>query len=331
MRRALFYIPLVILGGAVGWSMTGFILGGNVGWQSGGALTAIFVLAAVAIAIRRLPGGWRVAAGLLLIGLLVFPAVIFMMGFPGGATSAIGPPLLFPVVGVLAVGIIVTALLFHAGVTFRSVAPGGRSDAGRIALLPIAVGGLLLAMILQTFYWLMVWDSTYDPIGAIVILFLVMIAVLTGAILMMTLRGWARSAGAFFLLTILLSLILVAFIAQRSDFRRITESRAEKVSRALETYHAREGDYPATLTQLTPRDALYLAGPVIMFGQSWCYDTDGGTYRLGYVDREHWSDPRLIGRIHSSTGNSADSQPMCANEIDRLIDQYPDFFGRRVD
>ena len=51
----------------------------------------------------------------------------------------------------------------------------------------------------------------------------------------------------------------------------------------------------------------------------------------GYVDREHWSDPRLIGRIHSSIGNSAASQPMCANEIDRLIDQYPDFFGRRVD
>ena len=31
MRRALFYIPLVILRGAAGWSMTGFILGGVIG------------------------------------------------------------------------------------------------------------------------------------------------------------------------------------------------------------------------------------------------------------------------------------------------------------
>ena len=331
MKRELFYAFLLLIAVAAGWVLSGSFLGESTLWRVSGTLTTLLLIAAVVVAARRDPTRWRVAAGLLLIGLLFLPATLLLAGFPDGPAAPFAPPMSFTIVAMLAVAVVIAALLFHAGVAARSVVPSGLADAGRIALQPLVVGGLLLAMILQTLYWLMVWDSTYDPVGAMLIMFLVIIAVLTGAILMMSLRGGARSAGAFFLLIILLSLIMVAFIAQRSDFRRITESRAEQVSRALENYRAREGDYPATLTQLTPRDALYLAGPVIMFGQGWCYDTDGATYRLGYVDREHWSDPRLIGRIHSSTGNSAASQPMCANEIDRLIDQYPDFFGRRVD
>jgi hypothetical protein len=331
MKRELFYILLLLLSAAAGWLLPGIVVGATIVWQVGGALTAIFLIAAV-IAARRAPGNRRVAAGLLMIGLLFFPTTLYLADLPGGATAPFGPPMSFTVVALLAVAIVVAALLLHGAAVSRSLDPSiGQADDGRIALLPLMVACLLLAIILHTLYWLMVWDSTYDPIGTILLMILVLITVIVGAVLVMAMSGRARRVGILFLLLVPLGLVLVTVLAQRSDFRRITISRAERAGRALEAYHAREGDYPATLQQLIPRDALYLAGPVIIFGQGWCYDTDGASYRLGYVDRDHWSAPRLIGRVHKSAANSTESKPICANEIDRLINQYPDFFERQLD
>jgi hypothetical protein len=120
-------------------------------------------------------------------------------------------------------------------------------------------------------------------------------------------------------------MIAVSARAQRVDFRQLTEERAERVTQAIETYYAREGRYPQDLRQLVPRYVLSLPGPVIIYGQDWCYDGGEDYYRLGYLDREHWSDPRLFGRVYSAKGDSPLKVDVCQPAIDIYRAQHPDW------
>jgi hypothetical protein len=120
-------------------------------------------------------------------------------------------------------------------------------------------------------------------------------------------------------------MIAVSAIAQRVDFRQETTKQAEQAVRAIESYYTREGRYPETLSQLSPWYAISLPKPMIIYGQDWCYESGNVYYRLGYVDREHWSDPRLIGRIYKSVGEIPDSQPMCMDEVKAMQSRFPGY------
>jgi hypothetical protein len=120
-------------------------------------------------------------------------------------------------------------------------------------------------------------------------------------------------------------MIVVSARAQDVDFRQMTDEHARQVSRAIEVYYAREGRYPQELRQLTPRYVLSVPGPIMILGQDWCYDGGEGYYRLGYVYRDHWSDPRLTGRTISIKGNVPDLPPICDAEISTLRQQSPGF------
>jgi hypothetical protein len=101
--------------------------------------------------------------------------------------------------------------------------------------------------------------------------------------------------------------------------------RAERVSQALAAYHNQVGRYPQDLQQLTPRYIFSLAEPVIISGQAWCYDGGADYYRLGYVYREHWSDPRLRGKLYKAAGNMPHLQPLCWEEVVQIQEQNPRF------
>jgi hypothetical protein len=120
-------------------------------------------------------------------------------------------------------------------------------------------------------------------------------------------------------------LIAVSALAQRVDFRQLTVERAKQVSQAIETSYDREGRYPQNLMQVTPWYMLSFPGPVIIYGQDWCYDGGDTYFRLGYVYREHWSDPRLIGQIYSAKGELSNLDPMCEDEVVALQKRYPGF------
>jgi hypothetical protein len=123
-------------------------------------------------------------------------------------------------------------------------------------------------------------------------------------------------------------MVAVSTAAQRVDYRRLTEARAERISQALADYFSRERRFPEHLSQLIPQDALYLPGPVIIYGQDWCYESSGVSYRLGYITREHWSDPRLIARTYSEIGAAFDELQVCSEEVAEIIERYPEFpFG----
>jgi len=157
------------------------------------------------------------------------------------------------------------------------------------------------------------------------LLALVPAALLSGVTLSITLSGKMKWTGFLYSLLIPGLMIAVSARAQGVDFRQLTEARAERVTQAIESYYAREGHYPQDLRQLTPRHALWLPGPVIIYGQDWCYDGGDDYYRLGYVDREHWSDPRLIGRIYRTKGDVPDLHGMCEEEVAAIQKRYPNY------
>jgi hypothetical protein len=66
---------------------------------------------------------------------------------------------------------------------------------------------------------------------------------------------------------------------------------------------------------------------MIIFGQDWCYDSDGDRYQFGYVYREHWSSPNLVGHAVSSINEESDLPPLCEAEIAGLRARDPDYYS----
>jgi hypothetical protein len=110
------------------------------------------------------------------------------------------------------------------------------------------------------------------------------------------------------------------------DFRQLTDARAAQVSRWVEAFHARHGQYPEELHHAKPWYAASLPGPFIMYGQDWCYLAGEDYYQLGYVDREHWSSPELIRRVYKSVGTPHETESICGEEIERLIQEDAMFY-----
>lgn len=275
----------------------------------------VLAAAAVVVAFHPAPSGGRMVVGLLILAALSVATSLYLAGMSPGTRPPFAIPWGFTTVGACALALVAAGVLLQSGLSPRGPAPG--------ALL---VSGALLLAMLATLYWLMVWDSTYDPIGIIWLVFLILCAILVGSALVFSLPGRMRLAGLMFALIVPVSLIGVTAGAQRASFRTRTAARAEHVGRAIEAYYGREGHYPESLEQLVPRELIFLPGPVIIFGQTWCYEGGGDSFRLGYVDREHWSDPRLAGRLAMAKGDTSLSLAICAAEIDELIGRYPDYF-----
>jgi hypothetical protein len=186
------------------------------------------------------------------------------------------------------------------------------------------LGALLLARTGHYLYWLLVWDLTTDSLTWIRIVLPMLAALVSGVVLISTLPHRRSAATAC---AVLIPALLAATYAlsQRVDFRQLTEQRGARTTRAVEVYHARAGRYPTTLRQTQPWYAMPLAGPVIIYGEDWCYRASADFYQLGYVDRDHWSSPYLMGRLVSTAGEAAGTQTICDAEIAAIIQEHPIF------
>ena len=153
----------------------------------------------------------------------------------------------------------------------------------------------------------------------------VMAVIFSSFLLFFVLLYRTKPAGFLYLLLIP-ALIAISARAQQVDFRQLTEERAKHVSQLIENHHDRVGRYPENLRELTPWYAFPLPGPVIIYGEDWCYDGSVDYFRLGYIYREHWSSPNLIGQIYKSKGEIPDLHPMCEEEAAALMKRYPNSF-----
>lgn len=270
--------------------------------------------------------GVYLVVGLLLLLALLLPATTLAHLFPNDEGNPLALATAFPLFLTQTIGLIVVAILLASGV--HRWQAGGRKTAvlfGSLALL-------LLVTAVRHFYWLTVWDNTYDPLNYFWLFIPILGVFFAATWLAFTLPDKTKWVSALYLLVVPILMILTSAQAQRVDFRQLTESRASRVDQAIAAYHAQHGRYPETLRQLTPRYLPTLSEPVIIFGQDWCYDGDADQYRLGYVYREHWSDPRLVGRVYNSTYTaSTDLPPLCEQEITTLQARDPQYYGLRTE
>ncbi len=317
------------LGGIIGFAPVWLIVCAIVSWLFTPALTAV---------VQRTSRRVWLYAGLLILFALFLPASTVARLVPTrNAADPFEAPLALTFLGILSLAVIIAALLLYLGLNLYKTRQntgaaenGGAPEAhqahtGRAIAATLVLSALLLIKILHSFYWFMVWDTTDDSLGYLWLPVPILATLFASVFLFTIFPGRGKMAGVLYALLVTASLIAVSARAQRVDFRQLTEERAARVSQALERYHASKGRYPASLRQLTPWYARSLPGPVIFYGQAWCYDGGESYYRLGYIYREHWSDPRLIGKIYATKGNVSGLPRMCEAEVTALQKRYPDY------
>lgn len=268
-------------------------------------LCGLFALILPKILERVNPKVW-IITGLILLALLLIP------------TSLLFSDLTIAAFFLIPLGLINAGFLFYSGLSLSSSEPRARTSS-------LLLGALLILKTFFTLYDLTIWDSTYDSLDYFALFFPILAVLLSGLTLLIALPSRTKWAGVVYLLLLPILMIWVSTLAQQVDFRALTSQRAERVVQAIESFYAREGRYPESLSDLTPRFMLALPEPVIIYGQNWCYESGDGYYRLGYVDREHWSDPRLIGRIYKAEGQTSEQSLMCEAEITAIQQSNPDY------
>lgn len=264
--------------------------------------------------------------GLAFLVVLLLPATTLAILFPNNQSQPFDLATSMPLFLLMTTGLIMAAGLLSSG--FKVL----HARTPRAAVSFFVLGALLLAAALRNYYWLMIWDSTYDGLGVLWLFIPGLGIILATLVLVATLPKRAKWAAFLYLLLLPPTLLVVTQRTQHVDFRQLTEMRAERVSQALDAYYDQEGQYPADLGQLTPRYLRSLSEPMIIFDQDWCYDGGGDTYRFGYVYREHWSNPNLVGSVYSGTGatnEGADRSRFCQEEITALQLRDPTYYSLR--
>jgi hypothetical protein len=295
----------------------------------------VLFVSGLALAARRASHSVWICAGLLNLAGLFLPASLFVM-LPGPLGEPLSSTQAMMLLLILSMALVTAALLLNSGLNLLNewrdtgaLESGGsqarRKYVGKIALLVLALGSLLLAKTLHNLYWFMVWDTTGDSLEYFWLAIPVPAVLLCGVVLSIVLPGRTKLVGFLYSLLIPVLMIGVSACALRVDFRQLTEERAGRVSQAIEAYYDREGRYPQDLRELTPLYTLSFPGPVIIYGQYWCYDGGEDYYRLGYLDREHWSSPILFGRVYSAKGHSPLKVDVCQPAIDTYREQHPDW------
>jgi hypothetical protein len=268
---------------------------------------------------------WLMVGLLILIGLALPDTTLVMLlagFFSDYATAAPSPAYMWGTHWLIILALVASALFLYVALnrstanSSKPVTVDGRSVPSEratyrtaIALLGLSV--LLPAKALHNVYWLTVWDNTYDPLTYGWVFFPSLTLLFATVFLAAALPGRAKLSGLLYMPLLALLLVAVSHQAQQVDYRQLTNQRAEQVIRAVERYYEREGRYPATLDEVTVWPRRRLPGPVILYGQAWCYDGGPDYYRLGYIDREHWSAPHRTPQLYNAVGELPDLERLC--------------------
>lgn len=330
-----FYLFALILLAIAYWLFASLLWGSrSLGWLIVVAIGVWLSASALAWAAKVVSARGWIYAGFLILAALALPTHRLFEIFPDRLSLPFGTPIAITLFLIPSIALVIVAFLLYSGRKLyrewqnAGATEGGgpraqRKQAGRAVAVVLGLSALLLAKTLHNLYWLTFWDNTNDPLGYLWLGFPVLAALFSGVILSATLAGRTKLVGFLYSLLTVGLMIAISARAQSVDFRRLTEERAGRAGQAIETYYARQGRYPQDLRQATPWYVRSLPGPVIIYGQDWCYDGGDDTYRLGYVYREHWSAPGLTGRITSAKGEAPYLHPICDEEIAALRKRHP--------
>jgi len=258
---------------------------------------------------------------LFLLALLLLPTTTMATLFPNKQVQPFGLQTSFPLFLLMTTGLMMMAVLLSSG--FKLL----HTRARRPAVFFFILSALLLAVALRNYYWLAIWDSTYDGLGFLWLFIPIMGVFLATIGLVVTLPRGAKLTALFYLLLLPPALLLVTERTYHVNFYQLTEIRAERVNQAIKAYYIQANHYPDNLQQLTPRHLRSLSEPMIIFGQDWCYDSEGDQYQFGYVYREHWSSPILLGYAYSAPNEESGLPPLCEAEIAGLRARDPEYYS----
>ena len=345
-KKVFYLIALIIL--TLGCWLTAYFYFGSMTMSFGGIIglapvwLVIFAILSwlftkgLALGAKKVNVKVWIFVGLLILFGWFLPASTLLLLFPAQGGEPFGFPLAFTLLVIISLSLIIIALLINSGLQlyiawriaetayYKNTKTYSRHTSKAVAAIFI-LSALLLARAFYKFYWFMVWDSTTDGLGYLW-LPIPILAVLSSAILLYITLPDGMKVGALIYFLLVPILIAISTHPQQLEFRQMTEKRAERVSQALDAYYVRKGHYPQNLQQLTPRHIISIPGPVIIYGQDWCYDGGNDYYRLGYVDREHWSSPYLFGQTFRTWGEVPDLPAICEQEAITLIESRSNTF-----
>ena len=149
-----------------------------------------------------------------------------------------------------------------------------------------------------------------------------LVAVLTGMVLLVVLNGKRRLIGLAFIVVIPVLIASAYAAGWLVDPQAVTLARAERITTALETYQQETGEYPASLRDLTPDYMPFILGPLTGRAQVWCYQSGPEYYRLGYVFIQRYygpsfPDPHFEIKLHASEGDPPEAGWMCDQELEQ--------------
>lgn len=224
------------------------------------------------------------------------------------------------------VTVVLAAVLVISGMkqlpSDKTDAPGSAKRSWPCAILRFGLAALLLAGLAYTILWGSIWDKTNDGLSGIWFTTqAILVSIGVGVLMTFVLKGRQVRVAAVFLLGVPVIMILAFSLGWRTSNKEITAGRAARIQRAVERFYAREQAYPVTLDDLTPRDLPWIPGPVILQGESWCYQGGADYYRLGAFYRDFFSTPLLV-KIYAEEGTPPETGWECGERLAEMKARY---------
>jgi hypothetical protein len=192
--------------------------------------------------------------------------------------------------------------------------------ATRLALVALLLLGMGYDIVIER-----VWVRAEDSLQILPAL-MSLAAIAVAMLLAWALKGWRKLAALAFALLLMFSTACVDGWSSWILPTGLTETRAEKIDRAIERYYERNGRYPSRLASLMPFYLWRIPQPMIFRDQTWCYEGGDDYYRLGYVYQPGFGWPEGISiRIHAAAGEPPESSWPCDDELERAKSKAPGY------
>lgn len=190
------------------------------------------------------------------------------------------------------------------------------------AIFRFCFAAVLLVYLAYTIVWASIWDQTSDGLGGIMFAtWSSFAAIATGMLMGVTATKWYRSVGFIFAILVP-ALMFAAFSYGWSvSYHAITKERASRIQDAIESFYTENGRYSQELSELVPNYLLRIPEPIILRGESWCYQGGQDYYRLGAFYREYFSTPLSL-REYASAGNPPETNWACEQQLAAMKTRY---------
>lgn len=327
--RSLVLLALILFVGLAAVPISTAIRAGETLQQGTGyfvwAILAVSGLLAIAWGVgKRYP----TALGLLVLGCLALFNGLELTALPVLAEPPAWQPALSVAVYTTLPALVVATVAILAASGLRLLLPAAASEplSPGAQLWRLTLAALVLAAYLVTFAWMWLWDGTNDGLRGLAMLMVSGLAAAAAAlVLALSTTGWRRWAGVVFPILVVGTMQATASNAWQgvdNPTLIVTERRAARIEQAVESYEEETGSYPDKLEALVPGKMWRVPLPMILPGDTWCYQGGEDYYRLGSIYRDHWSAPSITVRVYASAGAPPERSWSCDEKLAELQPQY---------